>query len=631
MTSVSSSPGTGTEPGGSGGSGGSGGHPEERLSTQPAEPRPPGLGPVELFRWAWRQLTSMRIALILLFLLALAAVPGSLVPQRPVDPLAVSRFAREHPGLAPLYEKLSLFEVFTSPWFSAIYLLLFISLVGCVVPRSRQHARAIRARPPAAPRNLSRLPAWRSWETGAAPEAVLAAARTVLGSRRFRLEPGLGGGVSKWLPGSRLPASRLATLSSVAAQNPVRLPPPPCQPGADEPLPDLAPTLKHPPAAVSAEKGYLRETGNLVFHVALIGVLVAVALGSLYGYQGNVLVVEGRGFANTRSQYDDFTPGRRFDPAGLRPFSFRLAEFSAEYEERGSQRGAARSFDAAVDYRTNPDGPQRRAHIKVNEPLRVGGAKVYLVGHGYAPVFTVRDGKGQEVYSGPTPFLPQDQNFASAGVIKAPDARPQQLGFSGFFLPTAARDHVEGIVSVFPAPANPAVILLAWKGDLGLDDGSAESVYQLDTDKLQRVVERGRPVTKLLQDGETLTLPDGLGSVRYEGYREWATFQIARKPAKGLALGSAVVALAGLTLSLFVRRRRVWVRVTPAAGGRAVVEVAGLARTESASMESEIDEIAERLRQDAPAVEPDGPDEPHEHEAEARRSADPGTDVMERE
>src|SRR5687767_9846972 len=72
---------------------------EEHLSTLPAEPRPPALGPIELLRWAWRQLTSMRIALILLFLLALAAIPGSLIPQRTVDPVAVSRFAREHPEL----------------------------------------------------------------------------------------------------------------------------------------------------------------------------------------------------------------------------------------------------------------------------------------------------------------------------------------------------------------------------------------------------------------------------------------------------------------------------------------------------------------------------------------------------
>ncbi len=533
---------------------------EEPLSTQPAEPRPPALTPRELLRWAWRQLTSMRIALILLFLLALAAVPGSVIPQRSVDPVRVSQFAREHPHLAPLYDRLSLFDVFSSAWFSAIYLLLFISLAGCVIPRTRQHVKAMRARPPAAPRNLSRLPAWRRWETDTDPDTALAAAGEVLRSRRFRVAEG--------------------------------------------------------PGSVSAEKGYLREVGNLIFHVALIGVLVAVALGSLYGYKGGVLVVEGKGFANTLPQYDDFTPGRLFDPANLAPFSFTLADFTATYQERGGQKGAARSFDAAVDYRSGPDQPARRYHIKVNAPLVVDGSKVFLVGHGYAPVFTVKDGKGDVVQSGPAPFLPQDRNFASAGVVKAADAKPEQLGFSGFFLPTAARDRVHGIISVFPAPKNPAVVLLAWKGDLGLDDGTARSVYQLDTDKLQRVSEGGRPVTTALQAGDTLTLPDGLGSITYEGYREWATFKIAHDPGKGMALASALLALAGLMLSLFVRRRRVWVRAVAADGGGAdgggadgggadgggtdgghtVIEVAGLARAEATSLDEEVAAIAGQLR-----------------------------------
>ncbi len=50
----------------------------------PGRADPPALGPRELLRWAWRQLTSMRTALLLLLLLALAAVPGSVVPQRAV-------------------------------------------------------------------------------------------------------------------------------------------------------------------------------------------------------------------------------------------------------------------------------------------------------------------------------------------------------------------------------------------------------------------------------------------------------------------------------------------------------------------------------------------------------------------
>lgn len=98
-------------------------------------------------RWTWRQLTSMRVALILLFLLSLAAVPGSLVPQTSVDEIKAQNFKDAHTTVAPLYEKLGLFNVYSSVWFSAIYILLFVSLAGCIVPRSWQFVGQLRAKP----------------------------------------------------------------------------------------------------------------------------------------------------------------------------------------------------------------------------------------------------------------------------------------------------------------------------------------------------------------------------------------------------------------------------------------------------------------------------------------------------
>src|SRR5204863_1351133 len=100
---------------------------------------------------AWRRLRSMRTALVLLFLLALAAVPASLLPQRRLNPAKVVQYRAEHPALAPLLDRFGLFDVFSSPWFAAIYLLLFVSLVGCILPRVRLHLRALRKAPPTAP------------------------------------------------------------------------------------------------------------------------------------------------------------------------------------------------------------------------------------------------------------------------------------------------------------------------------------------------------------------------------------------------------------------------------------------------------------------------------------------------
>ncbi|WP_231750685.1 cytochrome c biogenesis protein ResB, partial [Mycobacterium sp. NAZ190054] len=102
---------------------------------------------VALIRNTWRTLTSMGTALVLLFLLALAAIPGALLPQRNLNESKVAEYLAEHPTLGPWLDRLQAFDVFSSFWFTAIYVLLFISLVGCLTPRMVEHVRSLRATP----------------------------------------------------------------------------------------------------------------------------------------------------------------------------------------------------------------------------------------------------------------------------------------------------------------------------------------------------------------------------------------------------------------------------------------------------------------------------------------------------
>lgn len=513
----------------------------------PAPPTPPSLAPAELARWAWRQLTSMRTALVLLFLLALASVPGSVIPQEKVDPFAVSAFRQDHPDLAPLFDRLWLFEVYSSPWFSAIYLLVMVSLVGCVVPRSRVYWRALRSRPPKAPLRLTRLPQHRSFVFEVSPERVAQSGADLLKRDRYRVDTYLDES------GDRV---------------------------------------------VAGERGYLRETGNLVFHAALLVVLVGVAVGGLYGFKGGVIVIEGHGFANTLTQYDEFQPGARYDPADLPPFSLTVADFSVRFQTDGPQRGSPRSFDADVTYTAEPGAPAQRANLRVNHPLALDGVSVHLIGHGYAPDITVRDGEGRVVFSGPVTFLPQDSSFTSYGVVKVPDASPEQLGFEGFFLPTLAFDEQAGPMSAFPDALNPALVLLAYRGDLGLDDGATQSVYELDRDQLTRFrASDGEPFRMLLQPGKTRELPDGAGSITFAGLDRWVKLQISESPGKVIPLIGVLAAIAGLLASLFVRPRRAWLRAR-SDGGRTVVEVAGLHRASGGDLAGELDALVARLRND---------------------------------
>ncbi|KOX36431.1 MULTISPECIES: cytochrome c biogenesis protein ResB [unclassified Streptomyces] len=526
------------------------------LSTAPREDREdtatggPVLGVVGWIRWFWRQLTSMRVALILLFLLSLGAVPGSLVPQTSADEMKVQAFKDAHPALTPLYEKLQFFDVYSSVWFSAIYILLFVSLIGCIVPRSRQFVGQLRGRPPGAPRRLDRLPAYTTWRTAAGPEEAREAALALLKKRRFR-------------------AHRAGD-------------------------------------AVAAEKGYLREAGNLAFHVALIVMLVAFAWGQLFKSEGGKLIVEGDGFSNTLTQYDDFKSGSQFGTDELEPFSFKLDSFTGTYEKGGPQRGTPRTFEAAVTY--SRGGADRKAVIRVNEPLKVGDSKVYLIAHGYAPVVTVKDGRGRTVFHGAVPLLPIDNNITSTGAIKVMDGyrdkngKKEQLGFQAFFVPTFAGAGQGTMFSQFPALDFPVMALTGFHGDLRVNSGLPQNVYQLDKSKMTQFKDAsGNKLAQRLLPGETMTLPGGAGSITFEkDVKEWASFQVSQQPGNGLALAGAIAAIAGLTGSLFIQRRRIWVRAVRGEDGVTVVEMAGLGRSESAKLPEELADLAVALTAQAP-------------------------------
>ncbi|MFI2362075.1 cytochrome c biogenesis protein ResB [Promicromonospora sp. NPDC019610] len=517
---------------------------------KPERPTVPTLGLVGTLRWMWRQLTSMRVALMLLMLLAVAAVPGSVLPQRNQDAAGVLEYLADHPTAGDWLDKAGFFDVYTSVWFSAIYILLFVSLVGCILPRSAAHYRALRGRPPRVPSRFNRFPAKATVTTGVSPEE---AADAVAARLRGRLS---------WLPTFRVDRGEEAARGR--------------RPAA---------------ATVSAERGYLRETGNLVFHLALVGLLVSVATGQMLHYRGQAIVTEGRGFANAVVDYDTFEKGGWFRPGSLVPFSMTLDKFESEFASDTVAFAQARDFTAHVTV-TEPSGEERPEQIKVNHPVVVDGAKIYLQGNGFAPEITVHDAKGEVAFSGRVTFIPEDTMYTSRGVVKVPDVSPglDQIGLVGYFLPTAEVNEDGSARSAFPQPVDPLLVLEVYTGDLGLDDGSPQNVYELDTASLTPALEdSGERVKVLARPGETVDLPDGLGTLTLgEDLPRYVALDLRHDPSLAFVLVFALLALAGLTVSLFTPRRRVWVRAYDA-DGVTVVEVAGLARGDDAGLQAEVD------------------------------------------
>lgn len=533
----------------------------------------PKLGPVEWLRFAWRQLTSMRTALLLLLLLAIAAIPGSLVPQRSSDPNGVVQYFADNPDLAPVLDSFQMFDVYTSVWFSAIYLLLFVSLIGCIVPRTKHHFQALRARPPKTPARMSRLPAYterplvasdstRETET---PEAAIERAAADLKRAGYRVE-----------------------------RYDVR--------GAP---------------SVSAERGYLRETGNLVFHTALVGVLVAVGIGGGFGFSGQRVIVEGQSFVNTLASYDSFNPGRFFDDTSLTPYRLTLEELEAVYEtENRDALGQPIDFTARVTV-TGDEGATER-QVKVNEPLYEYGTDVYLLGNGYAPTITVRNADGDVVFTDSVPFLPQDANLTSIGVVKVPDGLDEQVGMVGFFYPTQTTLSSGAFTSSYPDLVYPVLTLNVFQGDLGINEGTPRSVYQLDTSGMEQLTGGQTGVDSIeLMPGESAELPNSLGTVEFEtatpdaadgdfsqSVPRFASFDVHHDPSQGWVLVFAILILGGLLLSLFIPRRRMWVKATTRADGTTVLEYAGLARGDDPGLERAVEEFADA--HGGPVAAPDG-------------------------
>ena len=495
---------------------------------------------IAFLRNTWRGLTSMRTALTLLFLLALAAMPGALLPQLSLNAAKVDEYVAQHGWWGDLLLKLGFFEVYATPWFAAIYLLLFVSLIGCLLPRTFEYFKQMRAKPVLTPRNLGRMPHHAQLVLDVTPEEAVTKAKKAL--RGWRMDAGED--------------------------------------------------------TVSAERGYLRETGNLVFHFALLGLLVSFALGKMFSYEGQIIVqANGGQFCNGGVfNYDSFRPGLRVDGTDLTPFCVEIGKFSAEYLDNGQPVG----YEADIRYQSGDDlasNTWRPYNLQVNHPLRTDGDRVYLLGHGYTPTFTVTFPNGEKRTQG-IQWLPSDQltlasegatKFDPPGITDSEQRRKNQIAITGLLAPTPLL-HGNILNSKYPALNNPMVAVDVYRGDLGVDDGRGQSIFSID----MKMVEQGRlqkVARKNLALGEEIALDDGT-KVRFDSVHDWVSLQVSHDPTQGYVLLFAVLIILGLGVSLTVKRRRVWVRATPQDDGRTLVEVGGLARTDQAGYGEEFTRLA---------------------------------------
>jgi cytochrome c biogenesis protein len=200
----------------------------------------------------------------------------------------------------------------------------------------------------------------------------------------------------------------------------------------------------------------------------------------------------------------------------------------------------------------------------------------------------------------------------------AEERRKHQIAIQGLLAPTEQLDGTL-LSSRFPALNDPAVAIDIYRGDTGLDTGRPQSLFNLD----HRLIEQGRLTKEKrvnLRVGEQVRIDQGPGAgtiVRFDGAVPFVNVQVSHDPGQIWVLIFAITMMAGLLVSLLVRRRRVWVRLTAATDaarttdaprttdtrgtvpsavpGTVQVELGGLARTDNSGWGEEFERLTERL------------------------------------
>jgi cytochrome c biogenesis protein len=458
-----------------------------------------------------RPLRRMSTALYLLLAVAAGAVLAVAIPQEATNPTAVAHWRAGVSGPGPMVTALldgaGLFDIMGTWWFQAIAGLLLVSLVACLVPRHRALARAWRRLPPRG-RSLDELTHRVALRTALPPDEALAAARTALRRRRHRC---------RVLPAGRDRAAQLAAERGVRA----------------------------------------REAGSLAFHDAVLLLLLGVAVGHVFGFTGQVDVVEGAAFSDTRLSYDGVTAGPGFGVADHRGFVVGLDAFRTS----DLPDGTPREFVATVRVDGGPP-----VEVEVNHPLIHDGVRLHLARHGLAPTVRIADGDGTALFDAPVLLAPAGP-LAWVGLAVVRDDRGERA-VDLVWLPDARVDADGRPTAVGGGSGGGVLVADVYPGMAVRTDGRARSV--------------DRSVGAL---GTTAVVtPEGSAPLGDAGWTiavgqpvRWAGFSVSRTPGLRLLLVAGLILLAGLVVSLYATPQRLWVEARAVPGGSELV-VAGVGR-----------------------------------------------------
>jgi cytochrome c biogenesis protein len=355
-------------------------------------------------------------------------------------------------------ERLGVFMVFRSAWFSAALVVLVISIVVCTIdriPRLWRGVSDVRVVQPE-PFFDPRLPD-RAEMRGISTEAV----SRVFRKRGLKVREATAEDGSRFVYGDRNQYSKLATLFT---------------------------------------------------HLGLITFLLAAAVSSQLGDEQGLVVPEGESL----TVQPIGTPGL-------------LLVKNLAFDAPGMATGNPTDF--TTDLAVFQDGKQiARKTIRVNDPLSVEGYTFHQNGFGAAPHVLISDADGRPLWDAPVPMT-----GGAAG-------RPYEI------LPVPGRDVALQLLLERRADGVGELVVLPYRITGTAADGTP-------------VVENLQPF--LLERG-TSSQPAGLDfSVGLKDFSDYTLLIAKHDPGQGLIWLAFLLLIAGITISFYLPRRRVWARIAP--------------------------------------------------------------------
>jgi cytochrome c biogenesis protein len=265
-------------------------------------------------------------------------------------------------------------------------------------------------------------------------------------------------------------------------------------------------------AYVYGDRHRYTKIATLLTHLGLILFLVAAAVTSRFGDEQGLIVPEGESL----TVQNIGTPGL-------------LLVKNHDFDAPGFETGAPSDF--TTDLAVYRDGEEvARKTIRVNDPLSVDGYTFHQNGFGPAPHLVVRDASGAPLWDAKVPLT-----GAAGGSPYVTMAVPgRDLGLQ---LLLGRNDVGEGVLVVLPYRI------------VGRAPDGTEQVQNFDPVRLQRGDER---------------VSDALGiSIALTDVGEYTLLIAKRDPGQPIVWAAFLSLIAGITITFYRPRRRVWARLAP--------------------------------------------------------------------